>query len=144
MIQLTEEMVQFVNGARANGYPCIVATSSADGTPNAGYIGTVLAYNDASLAYRDRTGRKPLDHLESNPKVVVLFRDSQQEVGWKFRCTAEVHRNGPVFDDVMGRLAASGMAAAPEIQAAIVLLRIDQILTLFGEILQERIPNLAW
>ena len=144
MIQLTEEMVQFVNGARANGYPCIVATSSADGTPNAGYIGTVLAYNDASLAYRDRTGRKPLDHLESNPKVVVLFRDSQQEVGWKFRCTAEVHRNGPVFDDVMGRLAASGMAAAPEIQAAIVVLRIDQILTLFGEILQERIPNLAW
>ena len=144
MIQLTEEMVQFVNGARANGYPCIVATSSADGTPNAGYIGTVLAYNDASLAYRDRTGRRPLDHLESNPKVVVLFRDSQQEVGWKFRCTAEVHRNGPVFDDVMGRLAASGMAAAPEIQAAIVVLRVDQILTLFGEILQERVPNLAW
>jgi len=144
LIQLTEEMVQFVNGARANGYPCIVATSSADGTPNAGYIGTVLAYNDASLAYRDRTGRKPLDHLESNPKVVVLFRDSQQEVGWKFRCTAEVHRNGPVFDDVMRRLAASGMAAAPEIQAAIVVLRIDQILTLFGEILQERVPNLAW
>ena len=144
MIQLTEEMVQFVNGARVNGYPCIVATSSATGTPNAGYIGTVLAYNDASLAYRDRTGRKPLDHLESNPKVVVLFRDSQQEVGWKFRCTAEVHRNGPVFDDVMGRLAASGMAAAPEIQAAIVVLRIDQILTLFGEILQERVPNLAW
>jgi len=65
-------------------------------------------------------------------------------VGWKFRCTAEVHRNGPVFDDVMGRLAASGMAAAPEIQAAIVVLRIDQILTLFGEILQERVPNLAW
>ena len=137
-------MVQLVNGARVNRYPCIVATSSADGTPNAGYIGTVLAYNDASLAYRDRTGRKPLDHLESNPKVVVLFRDSQQEVGWKFRCTAEVHRNGPVFDDVMGRLAASGMAAAPEIQAAIVVLRIDQILTLFGEILQERVPNLAW
>ena len=144
MIQLTEEMVQFVNGARANGYPCIVATSSADGTPNAGYIGTVLAYNDASLAYRDRTGRRPLDHLESNPKVVVLSRDSQQEVGWKFRCTAEVHRNGPVFDDVMGRLAASGMTAAPEIQAAIVVLRVDQILTLFGEILQERVPNLAW
>ena len=144
MIQLTEEMVQFVNGARVNGYPCIVATSSAGGTPNAGYIGTVLAYNDASLAYRDRTGRKPLDHLESNSKVVVLFRDSQQEVGWKFRCTAVVHRNGTVFDDVMGRLAASGMAAAPEIQAAIVVLRIDQILTLFGEILQERVPNLAW
>ena len=144
MIHLTEEMVQFVNGARVNGYPCIVATSSADGTPNAGYIGTVLAYGDASLAYRDRTGRYPLDHIESNPKVIVLFRDSQQEVGWKFRCTAGVHRSGPVFDDVMGRLAESGMAAAPEIKAAIVVLKIDQILTLFGEVLQERAPNLAW
>jgi predicted pyridoxine 5'-phosphate oxidase superfamily flavin-nucleotide-binding protein len=144
MIVLTEEMSQFVNGARVNGYPCIVATSSTDGTPNAGYIGTVLAYNEASLAYRDRTGRKPLDHIESNPKVVVLFRDSQREVGWKFRCTAEVHRDGSVFDDVMGRLAESGMPAAPEIQAAIVVLRIDQILTLFGEILQERVPNQTW
>ena len=144
MIHLTEKMVQSVNGARANGYPCIVATSSADGTPNAGYIGTVLAYDETSLAYRDRTGRNPLDHLESNPKVVVLFRDSQQEVGWKFRCTAEVHQDGPVYEDVMSRLAESGMAAAPEVQATIVVLKIDQILTLFGEILQERVSGQTW
>ena len=137
-------MVQSVNGARANGYPCIVATSSADGTPNAGYIGTVLAYDETSLAYRDRTGRNPLDHIESNPKVVVLFRDSQQEVGWKFRCTAEVHQDGPVYEDVMSRLAESGMAAAPEVQATIVVLKIDQILTLFGEILQERVSGQTW
>ena len=144
MINLTEEMCQSINGARANGYPCIVATTSADGTPNAGFIGTVLAYDDASLAYRDRTGRRPLDHIEANPKVVVLFRDAGREVGWKFRCTAEVHRNGPVYDEVMRRLAESGMPAAADIEPAVVVLRIDQILTLFGEVLQERVPNLIW
>jgi len=104
----------------------------------------VLAYDDASLAYRDRSGRRPLDHIETDPKVVVLFRDSGREVGWKFRCTATVHRDGQVYDEVMGRLADSGMPAPQDIEVAIVILKIDQILTLFGEVLQERVPNLTW
>ena len=144
MIHLTEEMRESVNGARASGNPCIVATASPDGTPNAGFIGTVMAYDETSLAYRDRSGRRPLDHIETDPKVVVLFRDSGREVGWKFRCTATVHRDGQVYDEVMGRLAESGMPAPPDIEVAIVVLRIDQILTLFGEILQEREPGLTW
>ena len=144
MIHLTDEMRESVNGARASGNPCIVATASPDGTPNAGFIGTVMAYDEVSLAYRDRSGRRPLDHIETDPKVVVLFRDSRREVGWKFRCTATVHRDGQVYDEVMGRLADSGMPAPQDIEVAIVVLKIDQILTLFGEVLQERVPNLTW
>ena len=144
MIELTEEMRRLVNGARAAGNPCIVASASADGTPNAGYIGTMMAYDDGSLAYRDRSGREPLDHIEENPKVVVVFRDSANEVGWKFRCTATVHRDGPLYGDVMRRLAASGMAPAPAIKMAVVHLRIDQILTLFGDVLQERVAGINW
>ena len=144
MIHLTDEMRESVNGARASGNPCIVATASPDGTPNAGFIGTVLAYDEVFLAYRDRSGRRPLDHIETDPKVVVLFRDSRREVGWKFRCTATVHRDGQVYDEVMGRLADSGMPAPQDIEVAIVVLKIDQILTLFGEVLQERVPNLTW
>ena len=52
MIQLTEEMVGLINRARDNGFPCIVATSSPDGTPNAGYIGTVLCVDDSAFVYR--------------------------------------------------------------------------------------------
>lgn len=141
MIQLTEEMRRLVNGARASGNPCIVTSASADGTPNSGFIGTMMAYDDGSLAYRDRSGREPLDHVEENPKVMVLFRDGELEVGWKFRCTATVHRDGPVFGDVMRRLADSGLAPDPAVKAAVVLLRIDQILTLFGEVLQERVAG---
>ena len=83
MIQLTDEMCGLVNNARTRRNPCIVSTAAPDGTPNAGFIGTMMAYDDGSLAYRDRSGGHPLDHVEDNPKVVVLFRDGVKEVGWK-------------------------------------------------------------
>ena len=60
MIKLTEEMVKLINDARESGNPCIIATSSTDGTPNCGYIGTVLAIDNNSFIYRDRSGSLPL------------------------------------------------------------------------------------
>ena len=145
MIQLTDEMKHLVNNAREDGFPCIVATASSDGTPNAGYIGTVLAVDDSTFVYRDRTRRKPLEHLEDNPKVVVLFRNATVDAGWKFRCTASVERQGGVYEDMTNRLVESGLIGDPEMEgAAIVVLHIDQVLTLFGEVLQEREPGMRW
>ena len=145
MIQLTDEMKRLVNNAREDGFPCIVATASSDGTPNAGYIGTVLAVNDSTFVYRDRTRRQPLEHLEDNPKVVVLFRNATVDAGWKFRCTASVERQGGVYEDMTNRLVESGLIGDPEMEgAAIVVLHIDQVLTLFGEVLQEREPGMRW
>ena len=145
MIQLTDEMKRLVNNAREDGFPSIVATASNDGTPNAGYIGTILCVDDATFVYRDRTKRRPLEHIEENPKVIVLFRNVAVDAGWKFRCTASVEREGEVYDDMTRRLAESGLISDPEMEgAAIVLLSIDQVLTLFGEVLQEREPGMRW
>jgi predicted pyridoxine 5'-phosphate oxidase superfamily flavin-nucleotide-binding protein len=145
VIQLTDEMKRLVNNAREDGFPCIVATASRDGTPNAGYIGTVLAVDDSTFVYRDRTRRQPLEHIEENPKVIVLFRNATVDAGWKFRCTATVVRQGDVYDDMTNRLAQSGLISDPGLSgAAIVVLRIDQVLTLFGEVLQEREPGMRW
>ena len=145
MIQLTDEMKRLVNNAREDGFPCIVATAAGDGTPNAGYIGTVLAVDDSTFVYRDRTRRQPLEHLEENPKVIVLFRNVAADAGWKFRCTASVERQGQLYDDMTRRLADAGLISDPEMEgAAIVLLRVDQVLTLFGEVLQEREPGMRW
>ena len=145
MIQLTDEMKSLVNNAREDGFPCIVATASPDGTPNAGYIGTVLAVDDSTFVYRDRTKRMPLEHIEENPKVIVLFRNVTADSGWKFRCTATVERQGRVYYEMTQRLADAGLINDPEmVGAAIVVLRIDQVLTLFGEVLQEREPGMQW
>ncbi len=144
MIELTDEMIGLVNNARESGNPCIVATASPDGTPNCGYIGTVLALDEGSFVYRDRTGRVPLEHIEENPKVLLLFRHSEQQTGWKFRCTASVHREGPVYDDAINRLFQAGLITDPESKTAAVVLQVDQVLTLFGEVVQEREAGLRW
>ena len=148
MIHLTEEMTNLINRARDDGYPCIVSTASSNGVPNCGYIGTVLAVGDDTLVYRDRSGRVPLEHVEENSRVIVLFRNTEHDIGWKFRCTASVHREGPVFEEMTQRLLQAGMIAERRLpdgsQGAVVSLRIDQALTLFGKVLQEREPGLRW
>ena len=144
MIKLTDEMCDLVNNARESGNPCIVSTASSDGTPNCGYIGTVLALDESSFVYRDRTGRVPLEHIEENPKMVLLYRHSELTTGWKFRCTASVYREGPVYEDSIDRLFKAGLITDPESPTAAVVLQIDQVLTLFGEVLQEREPGLRW
>jgi len=144
MIKLTQEMVELVNNARESGNPCIIATASTDGTPNCGYIGTVLALDDDSFIYRDRSGRLPLEHIEENLKVILLFRHSEKQAGWKFRCTSYVHRQGPVYYDGIDRLTKAGLITDPELEAAIVVLKVHQVLNLFGEVLQEREPEIGW
>ena len=98
-------------------------------------------YDDQSLAYRERGNPR---ELEESPRVVLLYRDSATGTGWKFRCTAEVHRDGPVNDDVIARLSQAGLIQDPRGDGCAVVLRVDQVLTLFGEVLQQRGENLDW
>lgn len=144
MIQLTEEMSRLINNARDNGTPCILATASTDGVPNAGYRGSMMVFDEGSLAYRERGQLSSLDHSVQNSKVVVLFRDPVLEVGWKFRCTVYLHRDGPVHRQVIARLAELGLIQDPDGTGVAVVLQVDQIVSLMGEVLQERVPNLRW
>ena len=44
----------------------------------------------------------------------------------------------------MAKLAELGLVEDPQAAGVAVVLRVDQITTLFGEIVQEREPNLRW
>ena len=142
MISLTPEMQNSINNARTSGNPCIVATAARDGTPDLGYIGTMLALSDSSLAYRNRSSDATLVSPKENPKVIVIYRNAATGVGWKFRCTAAEHREGPSFDAVNRRLSPTGGDTAHT--GTVVVLEIDQVLTLFGELLQEKEPGRTW
>ena len=145
MIQLTEEMRQYINNARSNGNLCVLASASREGTPNAGYIGTVVVLDEGSLAFRQRLPVQ--ENIQENPKVVLLFYDHQQQVGWKFRCTATLYSEsgeGDVFKKVMASLVEAGLIQDPEGEGMAVVLQVDQVLTPFGELIQERTPGLRW
>ena len=143
-IKITEEMRHFINNARTNGTPCIISTASLDGVPNAGFRGSMIVFDDGSLAYRERSQLSSLGHLESNHKVVVLFRDPGLEIGWKFRCAATVYRDGPIHQRIMDRLVEMKLVQDSEIGGVAVVLRVDQIVSLSGEVLQQRLPDLRW
>jgi uncharacterized protein len=73
MINLTDDMRNLVDKALANGSPCILASVSAEGEPDIGFKGSMMIFDDESLAYWERTRRQHFENIQANPKVVVLF-----------------------------------------------------------------------
>ena len=68
MINLTDDMRNLIDPALANGSPCILATVSAEGEPDIGYKGSMMIFDNESLAYWERTRRQHLKNVKENPE----------------------------------------------------------------------------
>ena len=144
MINLTDEMHQLINNALVNRTPCILATASPDGVPNMGFRGSMMVFDNEHLAYWERGLLSSLEHVEENPKVVVMYRDPETRVAWKFRCVASVHADDPLREQIMERVVQPELDRDPDRKGVAVLLKVEQVVTLGGELLQERVPDLRW
>ncbi|GIX47372.1 MAG: hypothetical protein KatS3mg131_1583 [Candidatus Tectimicrobiota bacterium] len=133
MIKLTEQMRELIDSALARGCPCVVATASRDGVPNVGFKGSVMVFDDESLAYWERTRQGTLANLEENPHVMVLFRDPASRLGWRFLGTATIHRDGPLREQVMARTVPAELERDPERRGYAVIIRVDKVLPLSGQ-----------
>ena len=138
MMKLVDQMRELVDNALANGSPCILATASADGEPDIGYKGSMMVFDDESLAYWERTRRQHLKNVLENPKVVVLFRDVKSRVNWRFHGVAIVHDEGTIRDQVMARTVAAELEKDPERKGSAVVIKIDRVTNLAGQVLQSR------
>ena len=137
MIELTDEMKTAVDNALADRAPCLLATASADGYPSIGYRGSVLAYTPSSLAYWERTRRRGLENIESNPHVIVLYRNPETRQAWKFFGDATVHRDGDTRSDVMGRVVQAELDRDPDAEGYAVVIELERVETMTGEVLME-------
>ena len=138
MIALTDQMREMIDNALANGSPCILATAAADGEPDIGYKGSVMVFDNESLAYWERTRRQHLKNVQDNPKVVVLFRDPKSRVNFRFHGVATVHQDGPVREQVMSRTVKDELDKDPERKGAAVVIRVNKVTNLAGQVLQSR------
>ena len=138
MISITGEMRDLVNSALADRVPCFVATASSDGDPQISMKGSVIVYNDDTLAYWERSKRTALDNVRQNPKIVVFYRNPEKRYNWRFHGTAIVEESGPIREEVMGRTPQAELDRDPERQGVAVLIKIDKIDELSGNVLQER------
>ncbi|HKY07210.1 MAG TPA: pyridoxamine 5'-phosphate oxidase family protein [Candidatus Binatia bacterium] len=138
MIAIVDQMKDLVNNALANGCPCILATVSADGEPDIGYKGSMMVFDDESLAYWERTRRQHLKNVTENPRVIVLFRDGKTKAAWRFHGTATLNESGPIRDQVMSRTVKEELDKDPERKGAAVVIRLDKITNMGGQVLQSR------
>ena len=138
MIRLTQEMRDLIDSALANKMPCILATASKDGVPNVGFRGSLMVFDDESLAYWERGQQTSLRNLLENPRAMVLFRNPETRVAWRFLGTATIHRDGPLREQVMRRVVAPELDRDPERKGLAVIIRVDRVLTLGDQVLQAR------
>jgi uncharacterized protein len=138
MIALTDQMREIIDNALANGSPCILATAAADGEPDIGYKGSMMVFDNESLAYWERTRRQHLKNVQDNPKVVVLFRDPKTRVNFRFHGVATVHQDGSIREQVMSRTVKDELDKDPERKGAAVVIRVNKVTNLAGQVLQSR------
>jgi general stress protein 26 len=138
MIKLIDQMRELIDNALANGCPCILATASPDGEPDIGFKGSMMVFDDESLAYWERTRRQHLKNVTANPKVIVLFRDPKTKVAWRFHGVATVHDSGPVRDQVMARTVPAELEKDPERKGSAVVISIEKVTNMGGQVLQSR------
>lgn len=138
MINIDDEMRGLIDNCLADGFPCMVGTASRDGQPQISMKGSVLVYDQESLAYWERSKRSALENVGANPKVVILYRNSDKRINWRFYGTATVHEGDAVREDVMSRTVQAELDRDPERQGVAVVVRLNQIAELSGNVLQTK------
>lgn len=118
---LDDDMKRVVREQRL-GY---VATVCPDGTPNLSPKGTTAVWDDDHLVFLDLASPGTVSNIEAGNAVVeVNVVDPIRRKGYRFKGPAEVHRDGPVFEDVMRWYETDRGTDRSRVRAA-VLVRVD-------------------
>lgn len=136
MINL-DEMAEAVNSAVAEGNVCLVATASAKGMPDIAFKGSTMVFDQDHLAFWERAHGQTLSNLEANPQACVLYRSRERGVAWRFFGVAELHRNGDLREQVMGRTIQVELDRDPERKGVAVVIRVDRVIA-GRDVLQSR------
>ena len=138
MINIEDEMRALINNGLADGFPCMVGTASSDGQPQISMKGSVLVYDQESLAYWERSKRSALENVGENPKVVIFYRNTEKRLNWRFYGTATIHEADAVREDVMSRTVQAELDRDPDRLGVAVVVRLNKIAELAGNVLQTQ------
>ncbi len=138
MIQLTDEMKELLYTELGDGMVPLVGTASKDGWPQISPKGSVLLYDGETLAYWERAKRSALQNVGENPNVVIYCNHQAKRLRWRFHGTATVYEDGPIRQEVIDRCVQEELDRDPGLLGVAVLVKIDKITELSGNVLQQR------
>lgn len=97
MIMITSEIKSFLDSHKL-GY---VATVSEDGLPNLSPKGTIVGWDENTLAFADIRSPDTMKNLESNPNVEINTIDPLSRKGYLFSGKARILSNGKQYDEIL-------------------------------------------
>ncbi len=142
MIKMEDTWKDLINNSFKDRMFCLVGTASLKGEPQISPKGSVCVYDDATLAYWERTKRSSLERLRENPQVMIYYWNpgKREEMGGspalRFYGRAEIFEAGDVREKVKGLVVKEELDRDPDGTGAAILVHLSRIETL-GGILQE-------
>lgn len=94
---ISQKIVDFLDLQKL-GY---VATVSKDNTPNLSPKGTIIGWDENTLAFADIRSPDTLTNLESNPAVEINVIDPLTRKGFLFKGKSRILRNGSTYDEIL-------------------------------------------
>jgi hypothetical protein len=132
------EYAEVINAARDDGTPCVVATQGVNGVPDISLKGSVVVFDSEHLAYWERSLGQQYANLEAGPGIAVLsFNRTRGKLIRAFG-HAELHRDGPVREQIMALAPQAELDMDPERKGVGVLIRVDRFVEAFSRTTQER------
>jgi hypothetical protein len=120
---------------------CLVATVLPDGFAQVSPRGSTMVFDDEHLGLWERGQGSTSASLANGTKVTVFFRKPQlRESGLlpkgglaRFYGTAEIHRSGPVYEEIWRRLVQPEKDRDPDKKGFAVLIKVQRAEDLGGK-----------
>jgi predicted pyridoxine 5'-phosphate oxidase superfamily flavin-nucleotide-binding protein len=145
MIKMTELMRELLTNAVAEGVPCLLGTATKDGRPQISPKGTLAVFDDETLSFWERSYRTSYNAFLENPRVVVYYRNGPRTAELPFRNGAvRFHGVARITEDEAERARVFALSPAieqsrdPQRKGVAVLIRVDLIEDLAGEVIMQR------
>ncbi len=136
---LSDTVKTLIRNAWDDGYPCLVASVGPLG-PNITPKGSMIIYDDAHLAWWERSKRAVLENLSHDARVCIMYanfkaqRDGVLDSGFlRFFGSVALHEQGPTRDKIFSLLLPREQMHAGAEAGIGVLVRIDKAIDVRGK-----------
>mgnify|MGYP000909816669 CR=1 FL=1 len=139
MIDLSGDIEAAINSSFADQLIVLVATSSKAGVPDIAYKGSAMVFDSEHMAWWERAHGQTLRNVEENPNVCLLYRNPNPENRKMLKIfgVVELHRDGPVRQQIMDKTVEAELNRDPERKGVAVCIRVDKVISL-GQVIMER------
>jgi len=101
-----------------------IATVSPDGTPNLSPKGTIIAWDENTLAFADIRSPQTMRNIRNNPSIEINVVDPFSRKGFRFKGVAKIISNGKKYDKILSHYQKSGVKSSIK---SIVLVNVKKV-----------------